>query len=157
MRRVNIFIVLAAAAITAAGITGTRADHNSPHDVRYLDAKQVADAFDRGVPLIEVPGYKIHASRRVEPGKAEVHLTDTDIVHVLQGTAVVVTGGEVVGGKTTAPREIRGDSIRGGDVRELKPGDVMVIPDGVPHWFRQVDGPFLYYVVKVPTGDGGRP
>jgi len=155
MQRLDLIAVLAVATLAAAGSTGARA--GSDDEVVYLDAKQVVEAFERGAPLIETPDYKIHASRRVEPGQAEVHLADTDIIHVLQGNAVVVTGGEVVGGKATAPKEIRGDSIEGGDARELGPGDVMVIPDGVPHWFRRVDGPFLYYVVKVPTGDGGRP
>ena len=28
-------------------------------------------------------------------------------------------------------------------------GDVVVIPNGVPHWFKEVKAPFLYYVVKV--------
>jgi len=27
-------------------------------------------------------------------------------------------------------------------------GDVITIPRGVPHWFKQVDAPFTYYVVK---------
>jgi hypothetical protein len=26
---------------------------------------------------------------------------------------------------------------------------VLVVPRGTPHWFKQVDGAFLYYVVKV--------
>ena len=28
-------------------------------------------------------------------------------------------------------------------------GDVVIVPKGTPHWFKQVDGAFLYYVVKV--------
>ena len=28
---------------------------------------------------------------------------------------------------------------------------VIIVPAGVPHWFKSVDGPFLYYVVKVPS------
>jgi glc operon protein GlcG len=28
-------------------------------------------------------------------------------------------------------------------------GDVVVIPNGVPHWFKEVEAPFLYYVIKV--------
>ena len=80
---------------------------------------------------------------------AEVHELDTDIIYVLDGTASLVTGGEVVDGKTTAPSEIRGASIRGGESRTLAKGDVLVVPNGTPHWFREVRGPFLYYVVKV--------
>jgi glc operon protein GlcG len=107
------------------------------------------------VPLLEVPDYKIHASRREAAGQAEVHLVDTDIIHVLDGTATFVTGGEVVDPKTTAPDEIRGASIRGGQTRTLAAGDVVVVPNGVPHWFKEVGGVMLYYVVKVPRAGGG--
>jgi hypothetical protein len=55
------------------------------------------------VPLLETAGYKIHASRREGPGMAEVHVRDTDIVYVLEGTATVVTGGDVMEGRETAP------------------------------------------------------
>ena len=27
-------------------------------------------------------------------------------------------------------------------------GDVIVVPAGTPHWFKEVSNPFLYYVVK---------
>jgi glc operon protein GlcG len=49
----------------------------------------------------------------------------------------------------TAMDEIRGASIDGGDSRRLVTGDIVVVPNGVPHWFKHVDGPLLYYVVKV--------
>lgn len=117
--------------------------------VTFISSAKVADAFQRGAPLVEVEGYKIHASRRQEPGQAEVHVRDTDIIYVLEGTATFVTGGTVVDGKTTAPDEIRGAEIRGGESRELVKGDVIVVPNGTPHWFKAVQGPFLYYVVKV--------
>jgi len=29
---------------------------------------------------------------------------------------------------------------------------VIVVPSGIPHWFKAVDGPFLYYTVKVTKG-----
>lgn len=120
--------------------------------VTYLPRDEVAAAFAKGAPLVEVAAYKIHASRREAPGMAEVHVRDTDIVYVLEGTATLVTGGAVVDGKTTAPDEIRGVSIGGGESRRLAPGDVIVVPNGTPHWFKEVRGPFLYYVVKVTEG-----
>ena len=33
-------------------------------------------------------------------------------------------------------------------------GKVVVIPNGVSHWFKEVEAPFLYYVVKVPRAEG---
>ena len=37
----------------------------------------------------------------------------------------------------------------GQTVRQLAKGDIVVVPSGVTHWFRDVQGPFLYYTVKV--------
>jgi glc operon protein GlcG len=117
--------------------------------VNVIAHEQVAAAFAAGKPLVEVGDYKIHASRREGPGMAEIHARDTDIAYVLQGTATLVTGGTVADAKSTGPEELRGSAIRGGESRRLVPGDVVVIPNGVPHWFKEVKAPFLYYVVKV--------
>jgi glc operon protein GlcG len=120
--------------------------------VRYFAADEVTAAFAKGAPLLEQFNYKIHASRREAPGMVEVHAEDTDIIHVLQGSATLVTGGEVVGGKAMAADEVRGTGVRGGTERTLSPGDVVVVPAGTPHWFKSVQGPLLYYVVKVNGG-----
>ena len=118
--------------------------------VTYLKAPEVRAAFAKGSPLVEVEDYKIHASRREsQPGLAEVHTRDTDIIYVLQGSATLVTGGTAVAAKSTGPEELRGTAIDGGNAREIEAGDVVVVPNGTPHWFRQVSGPLLYYVVKV--------
>ena len=109
----------------------------------------VATAFAKGSPLVETGDYKIHASRRDGPGLAEIHTRDTDIAYVLRGSATLVTGGTAVDLKSIAPEELRGAAITGGETRKLVPGDVVVIPNGVPHWFKEVEAPFLYYVVKV--------
>lgn len=125
--------------------------------VTYLDHAAVAAAFARGAPLLETPEYRVHASRRTEPGLIEVHEYETDVVYVLEGEATLVTGGRLLDGKVTAPGEIRGSQLEGGSVRQLAPGDVVVVPRGVPHWFREIGkAPFLYFVVKpiaaVPGG-----
>jgi hypothetical protein len=117
--------------------------------VTLLSRNEVSDAFAKGRPLIEVGDYKIHASHRDSAGVAEIHTRDTDIVYVLKGSATLVTGGTAVAVKSTAPEELRGSSIAGGDTSRLAAGDVVVIPNGVPHWFSEVTAPFLYYVVKV--------
>jgi len=120
--------------------------------VTYFDKDQVAAAFAKGAVLVgEEPGrnYMVHASRREAAGMAEVHTLDTDIIYVLGGTATFVTGGTMVDPKTTAPNEIRGASLRDGESRQLVKGDVIIVPNGTPHWFQEVKAPFTYYVVKV--------
>ena len=78
-----------------------------------------------------------------------MHALDTDVIYVLDGSATLVTGGTVVGGKTTEPNEVRGDAIDGGQARRIARGDVITVPNGTPHWFQEVQGPLTYYVVKV--------
>lgn len=46
---------------------------------------------------------------------------------------------------------MRGKEIEGGESRRIGKGDVIVVPNGVPRWFKQVDSPLLYYVVKVTS------
>lgn len=117
--------------------------------VSYLKGDKVAEAFKKGMPLLENGKYKIHASHRNGAGMAEVHTKDTDIIYVLEGTATFVTGGAVVEGKETGQDEIRGASIKNGETRKLAKGDVVVVPNGTPHWFKEASSPFNYYVVKV--------
>lgn len=119
--------------------------------IAYFQKEKVDAAFAKGDILLDGTGrnYMVHASRREKPGMAEVHAKDTDVIYVLEGAATFVTGGTVVGGKTTALDEIRGASIQGGETRHLAKGDVIVVPEGTPHWFQEISGPLLYYVVKV--------
>jgi glc operon protein GlcG len=120
--------------------------------VSFFDAATVDAAFARGAVLEDASSgenYMVHASRREKPGMAEVHELDTDIIYVLAGSATFVTGGKSVDSKQTAPNEFRGTSIEGGESRSIKKGDVLIVPKGTPHWFKEVDGPLLYYVVKV--------
>ena len=120
--------------------------------VSYFDKSKVDAAFAKGAVLFDGSdgrNYMVHASRREQPGQAEIHTKDADVIYVLQGTATFVTGGESVDGKSVAPDEIRGAAIRGGETRKIAKGDVIIVPRGVPHQFMEVTNPFLYYVVKV--------
>ena len=131
-------------------IAFTASEAKAP-SVTYFDNATVSSAFAKGAVLFDGQGgnYMVHASRREAPGMAEIHTKDADIVYVLDGMATLVTGGIAVEATTTAPDELRGKSITGGETRQLKKGDVIIVPAGVPHWFKEVTNPFLYYVVKV--------
>lgn len=131
---------------------GGSATADPPAQVSYFEKSKVETAFAKGAILLDGSNgrnYMVHASRREQPGQAEIHTKDTDIVYVLDGTATFVTGGEAVDVKTTAPDELRGSGIRKGETRQIAKGDVIVVPNGVPHQFLKVTDPFLYYVVKV--------
>ena len=119
--------------------------------VTYLPSDKVDAAFAKGMTMLEGTGYKILASRREADGQAEVHDRDIDIIYFLGGAATLVTGGQVPDAKVTAPEERRGASIADGENRRVKKGDIVVIPNGTPHQFKDVTAPFTYYVVKVRT------
>jgi glc operon protein GlcG len=133
-------------------LAGAAALHDEPPHaagVNYFDRQVVAAAFAKGAVLFDGGnGYMVHASRRDAAGQAEVHLKDADVIYVQGGRATIVTGGAVVDPKTTATDEIRGQAIAGGEARQLAAGDVIVVPAGTPHWFKEVAAPFTYYVVK---------
>lgn len=138
------FLGLAAAAFAAEPLPPP------PTDAVLVEHGKVDTLFSRGGVILANTSYKIQAGRRVTaPGQVEVHERDTDIFYILDGTATFVTGGKVEGGKPTEPGEIRGDKIAGGATHKLAKGDVVVVPQGTPHWFTEVSNPFLYLVVKV--------
>ena len=137
-------------------MTGMTNGHNSL-PVTYIESQKVAASFAKGAVLVgedehmmhAARNYMVHASHRDKAGVVEIHELDTDIVYVLKGSAELITGGTPVGAKTIAPHEFRAPTVNSGETRKLVPGDVVIIPNGVPHWFKEVDAPFDYYVVKV--------
>ena len=137
-----------AGAASVSGPVATTGSGAGTMATTYLPSADVSAAFMKGMPLLETAGYKVHASRRDRNGQAEIHTRDTDILYVVEGTATLVTGGEAVNARPIAPEELRGDTIAGGQSRPLMKGDVVVIPNGVPHLFKDVTAPFLYFVVK---------
>lgn len=119
--------------------------------VLFFDETQVSASFSKGAILLDGANrnYMVHTSRRDQPGLAEIHTLDTDIIYVMEGTATFVTGGTAVQAKEIAPNEIRGARIDGGETRQLSKGDVIIVPNNTPHWFKEVGGAFLYYTIKV--------
>lgn len=138
-------------AMAGAAALETAATASPSGKVRYFPKADVDAAFAKGAVLVDgsAGNYMVHASRRERPGQVEVHVKDTDLIHVLSGRATFVTGGTVVDPKMVEPDEVRGSDVRGGDERRIVAGDVLVVPAGTPHWFKDVPEPMTYYVVKV--------
>ena len=134
-------LIVAAAMLLSSALLNAAEDNK----VTYLAADQVA----KGGSLATAPNLSITVAHRAEPGMVEVHDKETDTFYVLDGSATIVTGGTMLGGSVTGPGQHRGTDITGGKAQRLAKGDVMVIPAGVPHWFKEVPTSIDYYVVKV--------
>ena len=83
--------------------------------------------------LKEYPQHFAMLSFRSRSGEVEVHERFADLFVVLAGAATLVTGGTVNGARVVAPGETRGESITGGTLQNLRPGDVAHVPAGTPH------------------------
>ena len=117
--------------------------------VTHVDSEKVAAALSKGGSILATKDFTVAGSHRNGPGQVEVHDHETDIFYITEGEATLVTGGTMVGGKQTAPGQHRGTDIKGGQTQKLKKGDVVTIPAGVPHWFKDVSGVVNYLTIKV--------
>ncbi|MEO8048810.1 MAG: cupin domain-containing protein [Acidobacteriota bacterium] len=102
----------------------------------------------KGGPIAKGNDYSVAANKRTGPGKVEVHDKETDVFHIMDGEATLVTGGKMIDGKKTRPDQWLGESIDGGTTFKVSKGDVVVVPAGTPHWFKETNG-ISYYTVKV--------
>ena len=90
---------------------------------------------------------------------AAVHYKVSEVYHVMKGAGTLVTGGTLVNAKTRAADSVEvtredgpgasGTAIQGGTTRQIKEGDVIVIPAGTPHWFSKIDGSLAYLVIRI--------
>lgn len=147
MRSIWMLTALVALALGAGAAAQSRS-------ATHIDSEKVAAALAGGGrtavgPLVSAKDYTVSGLRRTAPGQVEVHDHETDIFYVTDGEATLVTGGTMVGGKQTASGQHRGTDITGGQTQRLKKGDVVTIPAGVPHWFKEVSPTISYLTVKV--------
>jgi mannose-6-phosphate isomerase-like protein (cupin superfamily) len=117
------------------------------------------------IRVVDAGGYNVAVGviHRPEtpPGVAAVHYKVTEIYHVMDGAATLMTGGTMVNAKTRPADAISvrledgpgesGTGIQGGVSQRIKAGDVVVIPAGVPHWFSAIEGSITYVVVRVDS------
>jgi glc operon protein GlcG len=122
---------------------------DAPQKVTFVSHDKVAAALDKGGSLVTAPDLAVSGSHRDKPGQVEVHDKETDIMYVIDGEATLVTGGTVVGLRATRAGQSVGTEVKGGDSHHLTKGDVIVVPAGTPHWFKEVPRSVSYYVVKV--------
>ena len=65
------------------------------------------DKVAKGGTLVAAPDLTVLISHRASRGEAEVHDKETDTFYVLDGSATLITGGTMVGGRVTAPNQHR--------------------------------------------------
>jgi len=85
------------------------------------------------------------------PGCPAVHPDQAEYAIVIAGAGTLISGGTLEAAKPVKPDLTEGDRIIGGTTRTLKPGDIMLIPAGVPHWFGITGGRLVLLGTKLPV------
>ena len=140
MKTICLFSMLFATAVVLSAADG---------GVTYVEHDKVSSALAKGGSLVTADNLLVSGSHRDKAGQVEVHEKETDVIYIIDGEATFVTGGTMVGGKQTKAGQQLGTDIKGGESRHLAKGDVIVVPAGTPHWFKEVPGTVSYFVVKV--------
>src|ERR1700694_2449450 len=98
-------------------------------------------------------GYNMEVRRLVGPQPILQHGKKSDFIVIQDGEGTFMSGGELVNGKSGGEDQgdLRGESIRGGGSKVLKPGDVMFVPAGVPHGFIATKDHVTFVMVRFDT------
>lgn len=148
MKSIQLLLVLFSASLLAQAPEGVRVWTNQ--DVNSTISAMTASKRNHG-SVSKVIGsfgnYLVELVQRNSSGIVEEHLTKNDIFFIRDGSATLILGGTVINGKSSAPNEIRGDSVQNGTKYTVRAGDIIHIPAKVPHQMLLAPGETVAYTV----------
>jgi mannose-6-phosphate isomerase-like protein (cupin superfamily) len=119
---------------------------------------------DRQIRVVDLGAYRLGigvlhrgATRSGAPVGAIAHSQVTEVFYFLSGAGTLVTGGSVENERPYPPETefVRlavgpssGGTFKGGDRRHVAPGDVVVVPAGMPHGFDDIGGELTYLSIR---------
>ncbi|WP_375244447.1 cupin domain-containing protein [Sphingomonas parapaucimobilis] len=156
--------VLLAGAVASTGATAQSGsvpagpgapDLASASDVRAQIAAMLADMKPgQGFawrPLLRDGAHVAAIEIWKKPGRPAVHPAEAEYAIVLEGAGTLISGGTLVAPATRRADLIEGERIEGGTTRPLRPGDVLLLPAGVPHWFGITGDRLVLLGTKLPA------
>ncbi len=96
-------------------------------------------------PVKNADHYRINVVERTKPQGAIAHPGFMEVHHIIEGAGTLVTGGTIV---RAAGEEAGSATIDGGVSRRVAKGDVVLVPAGAPHWYKDLEGTLTYLEVR---------
>jgi uncharacterized RmlC-like cupin family protein len=121
---------------------------------RLAEGRTVSDIVMRHMDVGEENlGVSVVQRSKKEVGDIETgiaHTTLDEIYYIVSGEGTMVTGGEFVNAQTSnsallGPME-RGE-VRGAVLQKVAPGDIAIIPKGMPHGWHEITTDTISYVI----------
>lgn len=142
------------ALIAAIALLTANADSSGqgvPAAVHFIGHEQVASVMAKGGPILNDPGLVILANRR-GTGESEYHEYTNHVFIMVEGEGTLIVGGTLIGAKQTAPGQMRGTGLDGGQTYHLTKGDVITIPAKTPHWWKEIPTKTVaYYAINIES------
>jgi mannose-6-phosphate isomerase-like protein (cupin superfamily) len=87
--------------------------------------------------------HRINLVKRTKAAGATAHEGFTELHHIVEGSGTIVVGGTLM--RATGGRG-GSATIQGGVSRHVSKGDVVLVPSGMPHWYKDLDGASITYL-----------
>lgn len=175
MRLVSFILIAATASRAAVGDS----PHPAPIEslfIAHADLAKIEDSASGGFSkrLFTTPNYSDSFIRIAMPDKPHAHGRWSEVYLIVSGAATIETGGSIAGAvegnsathgalfldkpatapvipvDPDAPKDLAGTDIVGGHIQQMRAGDVILIPAGVPHRWLSVEEPIVYHDIKFP-------
>ncbi len=136
--------------ITTAAVEATEAEGAE----RLRDGRTISDLMIRHVDVgDEQLGVAVVQRTKTSSGASQrgiTHLKLDEIYYVLSGEGTMVTGGPFTGTRLTDSAllgPMQSGVMQGGTAQRMNPGDIAIIPKGVPHGWREITTDTISYLV----------
>jgi mannose-6-phosphate isomerase-like protein (cupin superfamily) len=134
----------------AAGPSGFASGADVQAQIREMLAEMKPDQGFMWRPLVRDGATVAAIEIWKKPGRPAVHPAEAEYAIVLEGSGTLVSGGAMADPKVSNANLVEGSRIEGGAIRSLGPGDVILIPAGVPHWFGITGDRLVLLGIKLP-------
>jgi len=137
---------VAASSATPAPPPGSAGIYKSDAELTATLKKAIAAAngSQSSSPIANTDQYRINIVHREKAAGALAHEGNTELHYIIEGTGVVVAGGTIIRGTDG----INSATIQGGETHAVKKGDVIIVPAGSAHWYKEVTTPITYLEVR---------